>query len=152
MRVQGRTGLQEMWVKSDATADEFLAEAQEAGLVPRSGVSNVVVLNESGDRIDGGDLLATAIGGGVVSVVWDEFDAEVESLCKMGFERENAAAALRAADGCIDMAVELLISGGDFCYILLSKTDFCKLFSIVCNLNCTLSKFEVEVLFCSYFK
>ena len=98
MRVQGRDGLQEMRVKSDATADEFVAEAQEAGLVPWDGVSNVVVLNESGELINGGDRLATAMGDGVVSVVWDEVDAKVESLCKMGFERETAVELARASD------------------------------------------------------
>ena len=115
VRVQGRDGLQEMSVRSDATADEFVAEAQEAGIVPRSGVCNVVVRNQSGVRINGGDRLATALGGGFADVVWDEYDPKVESLCNMGFEREAAAAALRDSDGCIEMAVGLLVCGGDLC-------------------------------------
>ena len=107
-KVKYDDAVKELSVASNTTVDEFIASARLANIVPRVGIRNIVVRDQSSD-LSASDCLVNVCRSECLSVDWDECDGHVARLCEMGFLRENVVAALHEAGNQVESAVDKLI-------------------------------------------
>ena len=110
-KVKYDDAVKELSVASDTTVDEFIASAQLASVVPRVGIRNIVVRDQSSD-LSASDCLANSCRSECLSVDWDECDEHVARLCEMGFSREHVVAALHEAGNHVESAIDKLLHVG----------------------------------------
>ena len=107
-KVQKYDDVKEISVARNSTVGEFVASAQAAGFIPRLGVCNIVVRDQSSD-LSTDDYLGNSCQSEFLCVSWDECNEQVVRLCEMGFSRESVVRALREADNQAEAAIDRLL-------------------------------------------